>query len=262
MNTETVLVLRVANAEGRSWGGFQWPERGPVEAPDWSPKKVCGQGLHAWLKGEGNTRVTDIRYDSIWQVVEVLAADVVDLDGKVKFPRGWVIYSGTRDEAVRIVQARHPEAACVFGTATAGYCGTAIAGYGGTATAGDYGTAVVGDYGTATAGHSGTATADDYGTATAGDYGTATAGGGGTATAGKNGTATAGDCGTAAAGHCGTATVGEGGTASAGNYGTVVVHCYDHGGEGRRRLLVGYVGENGILPNVAYGAKNGRLVPA
>jgi hypothetical protein len=76
-----------------------------------------------------------------------------------------------------------------------------------------------------------------------------TVGDGGTATAGYRGTATAGDRGTATAGDRGTATAGYRGTATAGNYGIIVIK---HWRNGRYRLAVGYVGEGGIKPNIAY----------
>jgi hypothetical protein len=81
----------------------------------------------------------------------------------------------------------------------------------------------------------------DYGTATAGDRGTATAGNDETAAAGYRGTATAGDYGTATAGNYGTAT--------AGNYGTIQIRYWDGG---RYRIATGYIGEDGLLPDVAY----------
>jgi hypothetical protein len=137
------------------------------------------------------------------------------------------------------------------GTATAGDSGTATAGDSGTATAGDSGTATAGDSGTATAGDSGTATAGYSGTATAGDSGTATAGYSGTATAGDSGTATAGDSGTATAGDSGTATAGYSGTATAGELGEIRIRWWDAKND-RYRTVIGYVGEGGIEPNVAY----------
>ena len=55
--------------------------------------------------------------------------------------------------------------------------------------------------------------------------------------------------GTATAGRHGTATAGYSGTATAGYSGTLVIKWHD----GKRyRIAVGYVGEDGILPNVAY----------
>ncbi len=147
------------------------------------------------------------------------------------------------------------------GTATAGDEGTATAGPGdkGTATAGDEGTATAGDEGTATAGRWGTATAGDEGTATAGYKGTATAGRWGTATAGRWGTATAGDKGTATAGDEGTATAGDEGTATAGYKGTATagekgeirIRYWDEKAD-RYRTVIGYIGEDGLEPNVPY----------
>ena len=156
----TVLVLRCCRAGGISTAGFRWPESGPVECPDWSPVAECGHGLHGWLWGAGDIGASNGSHESAdarWYVVEVAVADVVDLGGKVKFPRGVVVYSGDRDVAVQMIAARAPAGTvALYGTATAGVRGTATAGYGGTATAGVRGTATAGYGGTATAGDGGT----------------------------------------------------------------------------------------------------------
>ena len=234
------LILRTCNANMQSLGGFQWPRSGPVAAPDWDPIEGCGNGLHGFLRGEGDGSLADWDSNALWVVAEV--ETFVDLGGKVKFPNAEVIFVGTRLETTALVKARYPDAAVIGanvaveegrvavvgyrGTATAGDYGTATAGICGTATAGDYGTATAGKWGTATAGYRGTATAGYRGTATAGKYGTATAGYHGTATAGNYGTATAGNCGTATAGNCGTATAGYRGTATAGDHGTAPASDY------------------------------------
>jgi hypothetical protein len=243
---ETVLVLRTAKPDGSSRNGFVWPKAGPVECPDWAPTHECGQGLHGWLWGAGNiTSSSDYATEGArWLVVEVAKADVIYLAGKVKFPRGVVVFCGEAKDAAAYIAARAPIGTpIIHGTATAGDSGTATAGDRGTATAGDSGTATAGDRGTATAGYSGTATAGDSGTATAGDRGTATAGYSGTATAGDSGTATAGDSGTATAGYSGTATAGIGGTIS--------IQYWDPKRETYRRA-VAEVGEDGIEPGTAY----------
>jgi hypothetical protein len=107
-----------------------------------------------------------------------------------------------------------------------------------------------------TAGLYGTATAGDCGSATAGKYGTAIAGKYGTAIAGKYGTAIAGKHGTAIAGYGGTAIAGYGGTATAGDRGIIQIKYYD----GRYRILIGYIGENGLKPNVPCVVKDGKFV--
>ncbi len=91
---KTVLVLRTSDKDGTAYGGFKWPESGIVECPDWKENSECGNGLHGILWPEGNW--SDIKeYDeAIWQVVKVLESDIVKIEGKVKFPRGEVVYSG------------------------------------------------------------------------------------------------------------------------------------------------------------------------
>ena len=239
--SEPVLVLRTCAPDMTSSHGFAWPKEGPVSAPDWKPTLECGNGLHGLLWGAGDGSLLNWDDAAVWLVVEV--KEYVDLNGKIKFPEGVVLFCGNRQSAVEFIGARAPlntpivdltVTAGDYGTATAGHYSTATAGYRGTATAGDrstataghYGTVIAGDYGTATAGHRSTATAGDYGTATAGDRGTATAGYAGTATVGNVGTATAGNVGTATAGDYGTATAGYRGTATAGHYGTVIAGDY------------------------------------
>jgi hypothetical protein len=315
--TPKVLVLRVCNADMSSQYNFVWPKKGPVAAPDWRADKECGHGLHGWLWGEGNINVARVNEDSVWLVVEVDASDVVDLGGKIKFPKGNVLFAGDVKTATDMIYSVRP-GAIIKGTATAGVRGTATAGYAGTATAGVRGTATAGVRGTATAGVRGTATAGYAGTATAGVRGTATAGVRGTATAGYAGTATAGVRGTATAGvlghgdrgrrghgdrgrtrarrpraYAGTATAGVRGTATAGVLGHGDRGRRGHGDRGRlghaalRAATAGvrgtatlghalhqkvgwpevphrdrmYVGEKGILPNVAYRLEGAIFVP-
>lgn len=144
-----VLVLRTCDAERRSHNGFQWPERGPVEAPDWEPTQECGHGLHGWLWGEGDAGLGNWSPGATWLVVRVDPSTIIDLDGKVKFPRGDVVCCGTQlDATTYLLENGGRGYAIIGGTATAGDEGTATAGDEGTATAGDEGTATAGDRGT------------------------------------------------------------------------------------------------------------------
>ena len=43
------LVLRTCAADLTSYGGFQWPESGVAEAPDWNTHAAYGNGLHELL---------------------------------------------------------------------------------------------------------------------------------------------------------------------------------------------------------------------
>ena len=159
------LMLRTCDADMSSFGGFAWPRKGYVAAPDWDPREVCGGGLHGLLWGHGNCALIPRGNGQVWMVVEVDAREVVDLGGKVKVPRGRVLYAGDQVTATQWIEREAPEGkrgGCHLITHAGDY---------GTATAGDHGTATAGDYGTATAGYGGTATAGEGGTATAGEGG-------------------------------------------------------------------------------------------
>jgi hypothetical protein len=72
----------------------------------------------------------------------------------------------------------------------------------------------------------------------------------------------AGDYGTAQAGDYGTAQAGNYGTAQAGNWGTLVIKHWDDAAD-RSRLMVAYVGEDGIEPNIPYKLDgNGKFIKA
>ena len=218
-------------------GGFQWPDSGRCEAPDWSPRAECGNGLHGLLSGEGDGGYLDWSPDAKWLVCDITEAHeaglVVEIGAKIKFPYCKVVHVGDQRSATQFLVDAGCDGAIVGAFLTAG------------------------DWGAATAGDRGAATAGDRGTATAGDRGTATAGYSGTATAGYSGTATAGDWGTATAGYSGTATAGDRGTATAGYRGVVQVKWWD--GQ-RYRICTGYVGEDGIKANTAYCVRDGKLV--
>ena len=140
MENETVLILRTCNADMTSYNNFKWPESGRVEAPDWRDDGDCGRGLHGWLNGEGDGSLGKWDVDAKWLVVRVLKSDVRDLVGKVKFPKGDVVFCGDRKGATEFLVANGCDGmAIIGGTATAGDEGTATAGFKGTATAGKSG---------------------------------------------------------------------------------------------------------------------------
>ena len=90
--TETILVVRTVDPNGRSYGDFQWPlEAGAVcEAPDWDPAPKCGQGLHGLAWGDGDWSLLDWSIEAKALIVEVEAQSVVEIGGKIKFPRAVV----------------------------------------------------------------------------------------------------------------------------------------------------------------------------
>ena len=154
------LMLRtcVRDSEGRltAHGGFIWPAHGVVECPDWKPTKACGNGLHGFLRGCGSGQLADWTDKAVWLVVDIVARQVVDLDGKIKVPGGRVIFSGDRLEALALMaRLGHLDASHVGGTSTSGDRGTSTSGYCGTSTSGDGGTSTSGYCGTSTSGDGG-----------------------------------------------------------------------------------------------------------
>jgi hypothetical protein len=103
---KTVLCLRTIHQDGTSYGDFSWPKLGYVEAPDFSPETECGHGLHGYLRGCGDGDQID--FDGLFQVVKVLESEVIDLDGKVKFPRCEVILTGSQQEATTFLLQEYP----------------------------------------------------------------------------------------------------------------------------------------------------------
>ena len=227
------------------------PVGGTAEAPDWDGGKAeCGGGLHFLPWGEGDGRLLNWSPVAIWQVVDDQdAPDTILFDRKAKAHKLTVVFEGNQKDATDYILSHGAVGKAVVGaTVVVGNNQVAVVGDYGNATAGDNGIAISGYNGTATAGIGGNAIVGDYGNATAGYNGTATAGYNGTATAGIGGNAIVGYNGAATAGYNGTATAGNYGTATAGMYGTLIIkHCDD-----RYRTVVGYVGEDEILPNVAY----------
>ena len=153
MNEETVLILRTCNADMTSYGGFRWPESGPVVAPDWAPTMKCGNGLHGLLWGEGSVQFMNLADDAKWLVFRAAVADLKhgegDLTDKCKARAGYVEYCGTRDGAITYLLANGAKGKrVVFGTSTSGYHGTSTSGNGGTSTSGYRGTSTSGNGGT------------------------------------------------------------------------------------------------------------------
>jgi hypothetical protein len=88
------IVLRTCNEDMTSNGGFKWPESGEVVAPDWDPRPVCGYGLHGLLDGEGDWGLMNWSLGAKALLVRVAVSTLVQIGGKVKFPRGVVVKVG------------------------------------------------------------------------------------------------------------------------------------------------------------------------
>ena len=192
-------VLRTCDYNMRSYGGFQWPTEGYVEAPDWSPKATCGRGLHGFLNGRGTGLLADWSEDAKWLVVEI--DTYVDLEGKVKFPSGNVVFVGDRKSATEELVRLTGDAEGVIGiyrqggnrsTLTGGYRSTLTGGHDSTLTGGHDSTLTGGDGSILTGGHDAILTGGDWSTLTGGHDSILTGGDGSTLTGGHDSTLTGG----------------------------------------------------------------------
>jgi hypothetical protein len=141
----TALILRTCAADMTSRGGFKWPRRGKVEAPDWKPTDECGKGLHGLLWGEGGGHLLDWSEGAVWIVARVDMDDVINLRDKVKFPRATVLYAGDRKVATDRILKERPGAACVGALITGGSRATVTGGDFATVTGGERATVTGGD---------------------------------------------------------------------------------------------------------------------
>jgi hypothetical protein len=276
-------ILRCNASDLTSNNKFQWVSNGAVEAPDWQPTEECGNGLHGWLWGEGEHTVS-YHWDNqkaVWLVAAVWLTDVIDLEGKVKFPRAWVVYSGNRDEATREIVKLGSKKPVMFVNLTAGDNESLVGGFQARLTGGNYstnkggirstntggyGSTNTGGYGSTNKGGNGsTNTGGDYSTNTGGynstnkggDYSTNKGGNGSTNTGGDRSTNTGGDYSTNTGGDYSTNTGGYNSTNTGGNNSTLIWKIWDGT---RYRVHTYYTGEDGILPDVPYKWVDGKPV--
>ena len=103
------FVIRTTNKDGASESqyanGFVWTREvgAIIDAPDWQPTAACGNGLHGCLDGVGNWAYLSSQHDALWWIVGVKRAECIDMGGKVKFPRGKVVYFGGINGALQTI---------------------------------------------------------------------------------------------------------------------------------------------------------------
>ena len=250
MSQEKALVLRTCKADGTSYGDFQWPtEIGSiVKCPDWKPTKECGNGLHGLLDGLGDLFLLSSSIDAIWQVVEVDRSQCIELGGKVKFPECKLVYSGDMLGALMLfvdynVQQLKSDDDCAGLVSTEDYSHLAASGYNSRLAASGYGNqlAVSGTNSQLAASGNNSqlaASGNNSQLAASGDFSRVV-------TSGYY-------CRLSASGKgsivmC----AGDANTVSAGENGTIVLSKWNNIAK-RHEVRVGYIGENGLKPNVAY----------
>jgi hypothetical protein len=222
---KTVLVLRTCDSELKAYGGFQWPDSGRIEAPDWHPKAECGNGLHGLLWGKGDYSHLSTDALAKWMIVEVEEALLVDLGGKVKFPHGNVIYCGASAGAMAILRKHKwgEEPAEITNPSTTGDRAHS-------STTGD------GAHSSTTGNYAHSSTTGDYAhSSTTGDYAHSST------TGDRAHSSTKGEDSVAAC-------LGYNGRVKSG-HGPLIAAYWDGN---RRRIAVAYPGENGIEPDAWY----------
>ena len=272
MPNDTALVLRSCAPDLTSHSGtFKWPDSGPVECPDWSPVAICGNGLHGLLWGAGDASLMAFAEGTKYLAIRVLIDDVVDLVGKVKFPRGWVEKCGTLGDAVNYIRDNGaPINALMLGSTVSGGHGSTVSGGHGSTVSG-------GDWSTVSGGHGSTVSGDDWSIVSGGHWSTVSGEHGSTVSGGDGSTVSGGDWSTVSGGHRSTVIGGDRSTVSGGDWSTVsggdrstVIGGHGStvsGGEGailnvrysdgsRWRIKTAYVGEGEIESNTPYGLNN------
>jgi hypothetical protein len=217
-------ILRSCKEDMSSYGGFKWPKAGPVEAPNWEPGVAkCGNGLHGLLWGKGTKQYCPKTEN--WIVAAVNEADCVWVDEeKVVFPRAWVEFCGPWYDALFFLLKKAEEAGHKFDSQSSGYWSqSASRGYWSqSASSGYWSQSASSGYGSQSASHG------DWSQSASSGY--------------WSQSASRGDWSVAFA-------MGNNCKAKSSENGTVILTWR----EGRRtRIVVGYVGENGIKPDTWY----------
>ena len=256
------LVLRNCNPDGSSCNGYVWnTEIGAVNTcSDWIDNYECGNGLHGWLDGIGDTSVSNYNFSSLWLVLEVENFNL--LDGKVKFQSCVVVFKGSKSECAKylydsgirgaiigltgdypeggdysalISEDTRTQTARDNSTQTAGSDSIQKAGNWSIQKAGNRSTQMASHYSTQTAGDDSTQAAGSYATQKAADRSTQKAGSNSTQTAGNwsiqkagsGSTQTAADNSTQTAANCANITCGNDCKVTAGVWSTVTHRWYD-----------------------------------
>ena len=220
-----MIIIRSCRKDMTSYGGFVWPESGPVEATDWDPTPQCIGGLHGLQPGDNDpgTWYEDGKYLAL----EVESTSIVEIDGKCKFPRAKVLYVADDMCDLSTWLAAHGDPGPWYrGRSVSGYCGRSVSGYCGRSESGNYGRSESGDCGHSVSGYCSRSESGKYGRSESGDYGHSVS--------------------------------GYRGHSVSGEKGIIEISWWDGT---RRRIAIGYIGEDGLEPNVAYklGAE-GRFV--
>ena len=173
------LILRNCNPDGTSANGFKWNTAiGAVNTcSDWVDNNECGNGLHGWLDGIGDSDASSYNDSPLWIVAEVEKFN--DCGGKVKFESCTVVFTGTMSECSKYLydQGIRGPIIGLTGDYFEGGDLSALTAVGQRMqSSGHYSTQTAGDKSTQTAGYYSTQTAGKYSNITCGNDCKVTAG--------------------------------------------------------------------------------------
>lgn len=275
MSTALVLVFGDKN---RRIGLYTWPEEGDVDINSVTEAELAHFANHinekrfrGWLYGSGNLAVTSEwnTPDNKWLILEVDSSDISTDDysegSHVRFSKGKVRFVGSRENATSILNFANSDRTKYISAFNNVEGAVAVVGFGAKATShkrhgialasrqnseaevtADFGIAIA-NCGKAKTGRLGFSYAS-MNLAESGERAISVT---------DNGQAKSGNNGVSAA----LSNIGVGGydgtTTSAGVGGTIIMVYMDT--DRRNRVVVGYVGENGIKPDTTYIVQNGVL---
>ena len=246
-----VYILKCVGADHRSLhpeaNGFQYPELGEVEAPDFDPKPECGHGLHGFLWGKGNGALAFYTGTEVWKVIAVEEnGNLIHIDQeKVKFKNGTIVFSGTRKEATDFLRPLLPQE-MVDKTIIGEFLQV---GDGEKTIGGDYSTVSGGNHSTISGGYSSTVSGGNHSTISGGSASTVSGGYGSTVSGGHGSTVSGGDYSTVSGGNHSIVSGGDSSTVSGGDSSQLRI---THWNGNKYRTAIAYVGENEIEPNTKY----------
>jgi len=275
-------LLRSCNHDFTAHGGYRWPSEVGAECrPErWDPRPVCGDGLHGFLRGEGDAGLADWSERAQWLVFSADEVTVIDQQ-KAKAAHARIEHVGqgaTGQERLRdclafmaragqlgsmamgVVREGGDGSTLTGGdgsTLTGGDGSTLTGGYGSTLTGGDGSTLTGGNRSTLTGGNRSTLTGGDGSTLTGGNGSTLTGGYGSTLTGGNRSTLTGGNRSTLTGGDGSTLTGGDGSTLTGGYGCTLIFRWYDYAAN-RWRLAT--ADTDFLKPETAYTVKDGKIV--
>ena len=218
-------VLKVVRSDMTTRNGFKWGGVGETTvAQDWAPTKECGNGLHGWLNGIGDISCQSISAEpgALWLTLEVDTLDVIDLSGKVKFPRALTLFMGSMIEAAVIVAEKANEQGPVIGiTRSGGDRSTVSGGNRSMVSGGDRSTVSGGDDSTVSGGEGSTVSGGDRSMVSGGDSSTVSGGYRSTVSGGYRSTVSGGHLSMVSGGHLSMVSGGDDSTVSGGEGSTV-----------------------------------------